>query len=135
MKKTSILILCLFFIFVSCNSTKEVEGNWITTSFVKDGIAQEIAVSNIEFTAKGNAVNAGGCAGVNLFNGNVKLSNGKINLNNIAVTKMMGDPAAMEFEDMFIELLNNADSYLIEGNNLIIKASSKNLELQLKKEK
>lgn len=135
MKKISFLILGLLILLAGCTATNELEGNWTTEALEKDGIAQTIAVSNIEFTTKGNVVNAGGCAGVNLFNGDVKVSNGKISAGNLAVTKMMGDPEAMEFEDLFIEVLNNADSYKVENNVLTITASSKNLKLVLRKDK
>ncbi len=133
MKKISVLVLGLLVLLAGCTASKELDGNWTTEALEKDGVAQTIAVSNIEFTTKGNVVNAGGCAGVNLFNGDVKVSNGKISTGTLAVTKMMGEPAAMEFEDLFIEVLNNADSYKVENNVLTITATSKNLKLVLRK--
>lgn len=121
------------FFFFSCNQTEELNGTWNTCYLEKDGIAQEIAVSKIIFATEGNKLLVAGESGVNLFNGTVKVNKGKIQFVNVGSTRMMGDPKAMEFEDIFLEAISYADGYSLENGVLTITASSKNLKLQFQK--
>ena len=130
MKKIIPLIITLLVSLTGCKSGNALKGNWITTSLLKDNVAQTIAVSNIEFTAEGASLLAGGNAGVNAFNGPVKISGNKFSIGSLAVTKMAGPAAAEEFEAMFLETLNYASEFSVDGDKLTIKAPSKKLELQ-----
>lgn len=119
--------------FFSCKQTDELNGTWNTCGFEKDGIAQEIAVSNIIFTSEGNKLIVAGESGVNLFNGTVKANKGKIEFINVASTRMMGDPNAMAFEDMFLEAISFADEYSIKDGVLTISSSKKNMKIMFRK--
>lgn len=121
------------FFFFSCKQTSELEGTWNTIGLEKEGIVQEIAISNITFTPEGNSITVSGESGVNLFSGTIKIGKNKIKFINVGSTRMMGDPAAMEFEDLFLETISYADMYTLENDVLTITASSKNLKLTLKK--
>lgn len=45
-----LFLLSLVLIFNSCGTTKELEGNWETNALIKDGVYQQILVSNMENT-------------------------------------------------------------------------------------
>lgn len=136
MKKfVPVLLGLMIIVFAGCNEGKALNGNWNTIAMYKDGVAQEIVESNIEMEVKGSVVKTGGCAGVNLFYGDVKMSNGKFIPSEYAYTKMMGVPAAMEFEDLFLTVIHYADSYELNDDILILKSSTKNVEMHLRKEK
>lgn len=136
MKKNSLfIILGMIFMVFGCKANDNLIGNWETVALIKEGVAQEIAVSNIELTSKGSVMNAGGCAGVNMFNGDLKFGKKNLSNNGFGVTKMMGEPKAMEFENMFLDVLNNSSSYKLEGDVLTIYSESKNMEIQLRRQK
>lgn len=135
MKKIIPLLVTLMVTLTGCKSAAALKGNWVTTSLIKDNIAQSIAVSNIEFTSKGSALSASGNAGVNVFNGDVKVKGNTFKASDkFAVTKMAGPAAAEEFEMLFLETIMNATEYEINGNKLTIKAPAKKLELQFVKQ-
>lgn len=118
------LLACIGLCFTGCKEAKELEGNWVIKSFVIDGVAQQLAISNIEFSKAGSKWNVNGNSGVNTFFGSVKVTKDKIVMgDNIGMTKMMGEPAAQEYEDLFIPALLKADGYSIEGNILKITNS------------
>lgn len=121
------------FFFFSCEETNELSGTWNTIGLEKDNVVQEIAISNLTFTPEGKTITVSGESGVNLLSGTVKLGKNKIKFINVGSTRMMGDPAAMEFENMFLETISYADSYTLENNTLTITASSINLKLTLRK--
>lgn len=121
------------FFFFSCEEANELSGTWNTIGLEKDNVVQEIAISNLTFTPEGKTITVSGESGVNLLSGTVKLGKKKIKFVNVGSTRMMGDPAAMEFENMFLETISYADSYTLENNTLTITASSKNLKLTLRK--
>lgn len=122
------------FLLFSCNDAAELCGTWNTCGLIKDGIAQEIVVSTINFEEIENAIQVFGDSGVNLFNGTVKTKKGTIEFNHMGSTKMMGSPAEMEFEDMFLEAIANADSYSLENGLLTITSSSKNISVQFRQQ-
>lgn len=139
MKKTFKTLFTVFmaviagFFFFGCTETEDFNGTWNTISFEKDGVAQEIVPSNIILASNGNKLLVAGESGVNLYNGTVRMSNGKISLMNLGSTKMMGSPEEMAFEDMFLEALSYAETYTLENDVLTICAPGKNMKLQFKK--
>ncbi len=126
MKKILFAILaCVGLCFTGCKEVENLSGNWETTSLTVNGIAQQIAISNIEFRKEGNKWNVSGNSGVNTFFGSIKVTKTQIIMGDkIGMTKMMGDPAAQEFEDLFIQAIMTADSYSINGNKLTISNST-----------
>jgi len=131
MKKLIPLILTALTVFAGCKCASKLQGNWLVTGLTKDGVPQTIVEAYIEFDGKSRVT---GNSGVNIFNGSVKAVNGKFSAGNLALTKMMGDPQSQEFEDLFLEVLNNACEYRVDGNLLTISAPTKNLELQFRKQ-
>ncbi|MCQ2591405.1 MAG: META domain-containing protein [Treponema sp.] len=133
MRKIIPFMVAVMVLMTGCKSAKVLEGNWETTALIKEGVYQEIAVSNVEFKVSGTKVSVGGCSGVNVFSGTIKADDKNIKGDGFAVTKMMGDPRVMEFEDMFLEAMSFAESYEIKDGLLVIKAPSKKMELQFVK--
>jgi len=138
MKKIFISILAILMTLglTGCVRSGEpkINGQWNTIGLEKDGVAQQIALSYINFQAKGVFVRVNGDAGVNTFNGTAEINKkGSFMADDFAVTKMMGDPVAMEFEDLFLETLSKATSYIIEDNILLIAAPDDGLVLKFVK--
>jgi heat shock protein HslJ len=57
-----------------------------------------------------------GFSGVNRFFGNYKLAGDKISFDKMGSTRMAGPPAAMKFEDKFMQAFNKADRCTFIGN-------------------
>lgn len=129
-------ILMMIAIVAGCGtSLAEFKGCWEPVELIKDGVYQQIAVSFIEFSPEAGKLSVHGDAGVNTFNGKIGIRKNKIIPSDLAVTKMMGPPELVEFEDIFLELLTHADSYSFEGDLLTIHSSSRNLTVKLKRMK
>lgn len=127
MKKIALIVAALAgIIFMGCKEeSMKIKGEWKTTGLEINGVAQEICVSDISIKSKGfRTVAVNGNSGVNTYFGSavVKGKNFKVK-DNLASTKMAGDPRAMEFEDCFIATLVAADTWELENNNLTIKNS------------
>lgn len=136
MKKTVLLFLivsCLLIGFTGCSSQKKLEGNWETVALIKDGKPQEVVASNINFVVNENGLKANGRAGVNLFVLNAKTKGNKINTYGMQNTGFNGIYSAMEFEDMFFDVVMNSTSYKVKGSELYIYAPERNMEIQFKK--
>ncbi|MGN0739549.1 MAG: META domain-containing protein [Treponema sp.] len=117
--------------FTACNESEKLTGEWQTSALFKDGTEQALVESGISFKTENDRLTAAGNSGVNNFIAEVSAKNGKIKVSDkFASTKKMGSPEEMEFEDMFIETLINAESYEILDGTLSIKNSRNNLELQ-----
>lgn len=86
-------------------------GSWETISLNKAGVEQAIAISQIEIEKKSSTkVQFNGNSGVNSFFGEAEVKDGKLSVSDkMGSTKMAGEPAAMEFEDLFLECLAGAD--------------------------
>ncbi len=117
--------------FTSCNESEKLTGKWKTSALLKDGTEQILVESGISFKTENGGLIAAGNSGVNYYSAEVSAKNGKIKVSDkFALTRKMGTPEEMEFENLFIETLINADSYEISDNTLFIKNSRNNLELQ-----
>ncbi len=121
-------------IFTSCasNKTENLEGNWIVQSLKSENQEINVVPANLELRKNGNNYSYSGNAGVNQFFGNVKIKNGKFSMKNGGMTKMMGAPEEVNFEDNFINCLNSAKTYSLDGDILTI--SSRKSTVILKKE-
>lgn len=137
MKKSLLCAVAALFMLgtTGCNTKADgIEGKWFPTALIKNGEHQEIADAYIEFSAKGPWLEVSGNGGVNVFNGQVKVSGSEFKANDFGVTKMMGPERVQQFEDLFLESLMKGDFWEIKDDVLIIKATEDKLEVQLKKE-
>lgn len=136
MKRKSLILLVstvICALFLGCKE-ENVSGMWKINSLQKDGISQEICDIEIQLDQINNVISAAGNAGVNNFTGEFILNNnGSISVNNLASTKMMGSPEAMEFENTFIELLNGLSSAKIKDEKLILENKNANLKAEFSK--
>lgn len=128
------LILGTAAIFTSCasNNAENLEGNWIVQSLKSENQEINVVPANLELRKNGNNYSYSGNTGVNQIFGDVKIKNGKFSMKNGGMTKMMGAPEEVNFEDNFIACLNSAKTYSLDGNLLTI--SSRKSTVTLKKE-
>ncbi len=133
MKKILPIISLILLSLCGCAKTKSLEGNWETTALIKDGIAQQIAVSNINFVVENKQLFAKGRAGVNLYNASIKIQGNKFEASKMTNTGFNGQAAAMEFEDLFFDALMNSTCFKIQDDTLYLFDESKSRELQLRR--
>lgn len=134
-QKTFLALLGIFFcaLFLGCQE-EDISGSWKIESLQKDGVSQEICDIEIQVEQKNNTLFIAGDAGVNVFSGDFIVDkNGSISVNNIALTKMMGSPEEMKFEDMFVELLNGISSAHLKDSKLILENKSAKLKAEFSK--
>lgn len=116
--KTFVQVLLLF-VLCSCQSTpkkinernfeiKDMFGNRASISFKPDGTVN-------------------GFAGVNRFFGKYKINGNNIRFEQMGATKMAGSPAAMRFEDKFLQALAKADRCTLIGNTFTLYEGEKPL--------
>ena len=107
-----------------------IEGKWRINSFYKNDEAQAICDVVLNLKKEKDDFFVSGEAGVNIFNGNIKLSE---NIGNgeggFAMTRMMGPADAMSFEHEYIQLFNG-EFYVIpavkNGTEILTIANLKN---------
>lgn len=129
MKK--ILITCFaafasLFGFASCSgNASEIEGTWVAKELKLEGTNYQVVPAEITFEkATASSVQVHGNGGVNIFNGKIKINKDKIDFGDkIAMTRMMGDPVSMAFEDALIEIINTSDKFTVENDKLTIFSS------------
>jgi heat shock protein HslJ len=128
------LILGTAAIFTACasNNAENLEGNWIVQSLKSENQEINVVPANLELRKNGNNYSYSGNTGVNQIFGDVKIKNGKFSMKNGGMTKMMGAPEEVNFEDNFIACLNSAKTYSLDGDLLTI--SSRKSTVTLKKE-
>lgn len=128
------LILGTAAIFTSCasNNAENLEGNWIVQSLKSENQEINVVPANLELRKNGINYSYSGNAGVNQIFGDVKIKNGKFSMKNGGMTKMMGAPEEVNFEDNFVACLNSAKTYSLDGDLLTI--SSRKSTVTLKKE-
>lgn len=130
MKKMNFMVLLSAILFCGCSS-KALKGTWTTTEMNVAGKVQTVSPSEITFSGDGKV---NGNSGVNSFFGDVKTSKTSFAVgSNLASTKMMGAPEEQAFEDNFMQILIDADSYEVSGDKLIIKSSKTNSSLTFKR--
>lgn len=121
-------------LFSACTSTGTVDaaGDWELVFLEKDSEAQQIAVSTLTVSDKGGSeYELSGFSGVNRFNGKIGADGNKIrSIGGFASTRMAGPAAAMEFEQLYLDLLTSADSWKSDSDEgtvrLEIASSSRN---------
>lgn len=115
-------------VFMGCKSanTIKLEGNWEVSEFELNGVAQQICVSDMTVKAKSDSViEINGNSGVNTFFGSADVNGTSVKVrDNLASTKMAGEPAAMEYEDNFIATLAGSDTWSVTDGKLTVKNSA-----------
>lgn len=124
MKKLLLMFGIVAALMTGCKSVASaVEGDWEIRYFEIDGVAQEICSATLNVERSGlNRFAINGNSGVNNYFGTAKIKGNSFAVNdNLASTKMAGEPKAMEFEDNFMKAF--ADSKKIEfkeGNGTVL---------------
>lgn len=126
MKK--IILVLILLIFTACGKN------------LKDFENKEFALSNLyndyKITLSFEGEKIYGFSGVNRYFGSFKLDGNKIEISNLAMTKMAGSPEAMRAEQGFIDLLNKTIKFEILDNTLIFYTNkNEKLEFTLSKDK
>lgn len=126
MKK--IILVLILLIFTACGKN------------LKDFENKEFALSNLyndyKITLSFEGEKIYGFSGVNRYFGSFKLDGNKIEISNLAMTKMAGSPEAMRAEQAYLDLLNKAVKFEILKDNLILYTdNNEKLEFVLTKDK
>lgn len=97
----------------------KIIGEWETYALEINGENQEICESNIKIEKSQNALySISGDSGVNRYFGSAKISkNSFLVQDNLASTKMAGDPKSMAFEDNFTKVLLEANLFKLYKEN------------------
>lgn len=97
----------------------KITGEWETYALEINGENQEICESNIKIEKSQNALySISGDSGVNRYFGSAKISkNSFLVQDNLASTKMAGDPKSMAFEDNFTKVLLDANLFKLYKEN------------------
>lgn len=117
MKKQMVFFTAAAFcgLFAACTSlgTVDAAGDWELVFLEKDNEAQQIAVSTLTISEKdGSEYELSGFSGVNRFNGKIGTDGNRISsVGGFASTRMAGPAEAMEFEQLYMDVLSNADSW------------------------
>lgn len=77
---------------------------------------------------------AKGFAGVNLFNASIKVKGKSFHASDMINTGFYGTAAAMDFENLFFDVLMHSDSYRIEGNFLYLYNKNNSNEIKFIKQ-
>ena len=129
MKKMALILTALAgMVFMGCKSanTIKLEGSWEVSEFELNGVAQQICVSDMTVKANGDSViDINGNSGVNIFFGSADVNGTSVKIrDNLASTRMAGEPAAMEYEDNFIATLAGSDTWSVTDGKLTVKNSA-----------
>lgn len=111
----------------SATATPQVTGTWAITEACGMSTAQ--GMSPAEITFEGTQVH--GCTSINNFFGDYKLSGNKLQLLNVGMTRMMGQP--IEVEDAVTQGLNSAATITVSGNEATVADSSGKVVMRLKR--
>lgn len=121
-----ILTAAMAFLFTGCQGEEDLKGVWKAEKVIYEGAEKTSDTCFLQFEKQGAGYSLSGNAGVNVVNGTVILKNGNIEVGNLAMTRMMGDPVSQDFEDSFMQILMNAESYELESDSLTVTDKAKN---------
>ncbi len=125
--KKIILILILLILTACGKSLKDFE----TKEFILSNLYNDYKIT---LSFEGEKLY--GFSGVNRYFGSFKLDGNKIEISNLAMTKMAGPPEEMKAEQAYLDLLNKAVKFEILKDNLILYAdNNEKLEFVLTKDK
>lgn len=138
MKKIFFTLLTISSLFLyGCKNNENIEGTWEVEKVVTGGTVLLDKNSYLEFSSENGKWNISGNSGVNTFHGEIEINDGNIKIRDLAMTKMMGDPSAQEYEDIFIEVLMSVKSYTYSESKkkLVLKTGNEGEEIQLSRSK
>lgn len=121
----SLLLLFTAFIFAACSSSEQIStlATFENTKWVLANLDGKAPTSNLKgqpyITFVSSTGNVNGNAGCNTFSGSYTSSGNSLTFSPIAATKMFCD-GAMDFEQSFLSLINECDSYLVSNNILTL---------------
>lgn len=125
--KKIILILILLILTACGKSLKDFE----TKEFILSNLYNDYKIT---LSFEGEKLY--GFSGVNRYFGSFKLDGNKIEISNLAMTKMAGPPEEMKAEHAYLDLLNKAVKFDILKDNLILYTdNNEKLEFVLTKDK
>ncbi len=125
--KKIILILILLILTACGKSLKDFE----TKEFILSNLNNDYKIT---LSFEGEKLY--GFSGVNRYFGSFKLDGNKIEISNLAMTKMAGPPEEMKAEQAYLDLLNKAVKFEILKDNLILYTdNNEKLEFVLTKDK
>lgn len=109
---------------VSCSSAQpDITGDWTVTEITGVELGGTFETPVISFDAQTGEYH--GNSGVNSIFGNYSTEGNTITIDGGGMTKMMGDPASMEVERKYVEILNSAKSFeQVDENTVVLKAES-----------
>lgn len=113
------------------NSSQEaILGKWNIDKAM--GLSTETAETPafINFTEEGKV---NGNSSVNLFNGEYKIEDGKLEFSPLAMTRMMG--RSMDVEQAVTEALNTAHSIVADGDKAVVLNEAKDTVMVLSRQK
>lgn len=118
----------------------EFAGKWTLLSLLKDNEAQQLCDVQMSLEQKdGKTYFMGGSAGVNVFNGDIEIDGNKgVPSDKLALTKMLGSPAEMEFERLYTSMFEEnllMETFVRNGTKILsIENPQKNLRAEYKSE-
>lgn len=116
-----LLLLSVCLSFTGCRNDK-INGTWKLVSIERNGVAEEVFDATLCLIDEGDYVNIYGNAGVNDYNGSMRLLRRKVIPGDFIQTKMAGPENLMGFENLFLDTLKNMSRFtadLSEGSEMI----------------
>lgn len=114
----NIILALMSVLLISCKSNSGLQGNEYQTT---GDAGLEITLG---FSDKGNDFHG---QAVNNYFGSYQAKDGKIKLSTAGTTMMAGPMPLMDAERAYFKFLDEADTYKIEGNKLIISTPEKEM--------
>ncbi|MBQ0044491.1 MAG: META domain-containing protein [Bacteroidales bacterium] len=117
---------------VSCGGAKEVvdvNGEWSVVSI--DGNAVETIMNEVVISF--DDANYSANTGVNMINGSYTIEDGVLTLGEGMMTRMAGDPAAMDQETSFVNAIKEPLCIKLNGESLELLDADGNVKIALAK--
>lgn len=127
--------------FTSCSKKSNFIGVWDVCELMINDQQQTvvpayISVNKAKASFKKMSLEVNGNSGVNSFFGDIYIEKDKFNVDDkFGSTKMMGAPKEQNFEDLFMNIFMNSDSYKLEDDVLTINCEMLNSYIKLQKRK
>lgn len=135
MKRSLFVLMPLVLVLISCSPKNHTTANmkpdapldntrWKMVKIA--GLDQFPTLEKDAFIQFDKAANRfRGNAGCNNFTGGYTLENGKLSLGPAAMTKMYCAGDGMKVEDLFSKMMGTIDSFMINGDHLVLKIGNK----------
>lgn len=139
LKKIALAILCIF-VFASCinglKTSTQIAKEEVKILKANEMVGREFIIETEEYKAKKLTIGFTkdkifGFSGINRYFSKYKISNNKLIIDNIGVTKVAGNKEKMVSELKFLSLLRDNKEIKLEGDYLIL-ISNEGLELKFR---